>query len=140
MFNEKEREQVNRYLSNQTFTCSIPFFIHDGPEYDIEYRFNVLGEKKMMSVGEYYMYAIVDIEILDIEERFKGYLKIMGRDFNKERITNVFFKREYMFNVNITQCINGVLTYLHTGDHPRVNINDITMSDDLYENIMNKEI
>ena len=84
MFNEKEREQVNRYLSNQTFTCEIPFFSHDGPKYEVEYRFNVLGEKKMMSVGEYYMYAIVDIEVLDIEERFKGYLKIMGRDFNKK--------------------------------------------------------
>jgi hypothetical protein len=140
MFNEKEREQVNRYLSNQTFTCEIPFFSHDGPKYEVEYRFNVLGEKKMMSVGEYYMYAIVDIEVLDIEERFKGYLKIMGRDFNKERLTNIFFRREYMFNVNITQCINGVLTYLHTGDYPRVNVNNITMSDDLYENIMNKEI
>lgn len=46
MFNEKEREQVNRYLSNQTFTCSIPFFSHDGAKYDMEYRFNIIGEKK----------------------------------------------------------------------------------------------
>jgi hypothetical protein len=140
MFNEKERRDVNRYLSNQTFTCAIPFFTNDAPLYEIEYRFNIVGEKKMMSVGEYYMYAIVDIEIIDIEEKYKVYFNIMGRDFDKERLINVFFKKEYLFTVKLNQCISEILKYIHTGDYPRVTFNDVTMSDELYENIMNKEI
>jgi hypothetical protein len=140
MFNEKERRDVNRYLSNQTFTCAIPFFTNDAPLYEIEYRFNIVGEKKMMSVGEYYMYAIVDIEIIDIEEKYKTYFNIMGRDFDKERLINVFFKKEYLFAVKLNQCISEILKYIHTGDYPRVTFNDVTMSDELYENIMNKEI
>jgi hypothetical protein len=140
MFNEKERRDVNRYLSNQTFTCAIPFFTNDAPLYEIEYRFNIVGEKKMMSVGEYYMYAIVDIEIIDIEEKYKLYFNIMGRDFDKERLINVFFKKEYLFTVKLNQCISEILKYIHTGDYPRVTFNDVTMSDELYENIMNKEI
>jgi hypothetical protein len=140
MFNEKERRDVNRYLSNQTFTCAIPFFTNDAPLYEIEYRFNIVGEKKMMSVGEYYMYAIVDIEIIDIEEKYKTYFNIMGRDFDKERLINVFFKKEYLFTVKLNQCISEILKYIHTGDYPRVTFNDVTMSDELYENIMNKEI
>ena len=140
MFNEKERRDVNRYLSNQTFTCAIPFFTNDVPLYEIEYRFNIVGEKKMMSVGEYYMYAIVDIEIIDIEEKYKTYFNIMGRDFDKERLINVFFKKEYLFTVKLNQCISEILKYIHTGDYPRVTFNDVTMSDELYENIMNKEI
>jgi hypothetical protein len=140
MFNEKERRDVNRYLSNQTFTCAIPFFTNDAPLYEIEYRFNIVGEKKMMSVGEYYMYAIVDIEIIDIEEKYKTYFNIMGRDFDKEKLINVFFKKEYLFTVKLNQCISEILKYIHTGDYPRVTFNDVTMSDELYENIMNKEI
>ena len=76
MFNEKEREQVNRYLSNETFTCSVPFFSTDGIEYEVEYSFKVVGERRMISVGEYFMYAEVDLEILDIEEKYKLYFKI----------------------------------------------------------------
>ena len=138
MFNEKERQQVNRYLSNETFTCSVPFFSYDGPKYEVEYRFKVIGEKKMISVGEYYMYSEVDIEILDIEEKYKLYFKIMGKDFDKDRLVRVFFEKEYTFNYGIKECIDENLKYFTSGDYPRVHIKNITMSDELYENIMSQ--
>ena len=138
MFNEKERQQVNRYLSNETFTCSVPFFSYDGPKYEVEYRFKVIGEKKMISVGEYYMYSEVDIEILDIEEKYKLYFKIMGKDFDKDRLVRVFFEKEYTFNYGIKECIDENLKYFTNGDYPRVHIKNITMSDELYENIMSQ--
>ena len=141
MFNEKEREKVNRYLSNKTFTCSIPFFSNgDGPEYDIEYRFKIVGERRMISVGEYYMYAEVDLEILDIEEKYKPYFKIMGGGFDKDSLMGVFFKKEYSFTYGIIRCIDELLKYFTDGHHPRVNLKNITMSDELYDNIMNVEI
>ena len=36
------------------------------------------------------------------------------------------------------QCIGDNLKYFTNGDYPRVNIKNVTMSDELYENIMNK--
>lgn len=140
MFNEKEREKVNRYLSNKTFTCSVPFFSHDGPQYEIEYGFKVVGEKRMISVGDYYMYAEIDLEILDIQEPYKPYFKIMGKDFNKERLVTVLFKKEYTFIYGITRCIDEILKYFTDGNYPRVSLKNITMSDELYNNIMNIEI
>jgi len=140
MFNEKERNQVNRYLSNETFTCSIPFLSYDGPEYDIEYRFKIVGEKRLMSVGEYYMYAEVDLEILDIQDAYKPYFKVMGGDFDKDRLMTVFFKKEYTFTYGITRCMDELLKYFTNSDYPRVNLKNITMSDELYDNIMNTEI
>jgi hypothetical protein len=140
MFNEKERRDVNRYLSNQTFTCAIPFFTNDAPLYEIEYRFNIVGEKKMMSVGEYYMYAEVDLEILDIQETHKPYFKIMGMNFDKDSLIGVFFKKEYSFTYGIIRCVGELLKYFTGGDTPRVNLKNITMSDELYDNIMNVEI
>jgi hypothetical protein len=138
MFNEKEREQVNRYLSNETFTCSVPFFSTDGIEYEVEYSFKVVGERRMISVGEYFMYAEVDLEILDIEEKYKLYFKIMGKNFDKDRLVRIFFEKEYTFTNWIRECIGENLKYFTDGDYPRVSIKNITMSDELYENIMNK--
>ena len=140
MFNEKERNQVNRYLSNKTFMCSVTFFSFDGPEYGVEYSFKVVGEKKMISVGDYYMYAEVDLEILDIQEKFKLYFKIMGNNFDKDKLVKIFFEKEYTFTNWINRCIEENLKYFTDGDHPRVNIKNITMSDELYENIMNQNI
>lgn len=138
MFNEKERNQVNRYLSNETFTCSIPLLSPTGPEYNVDYSFKVVGERRMISVGEYYMYAEVDIEILDIEEKFKLYFKIMGDNFDKNTLLRILFEKEYTFRNWISQCIGENLKYFTDGDYPRVNIKNITMSDELYEKIMNK--
>ena len=139
MFNEKERQQLNRFLTNETFICSVPFFSTQGMEYEIEYSFKVVGERRMMSVGEYYMYAEVDIEILDIEEKFKLYFTIMGKDFDKDRLVRIFFEKEYTFTNWISRCIGENLKYFTDGDYPRVNIKNVTMSDELYENIINKK-
>ena len=77
MFNEKEINQINKYLSNESFICSVPFFTYDGPEYEVEYRFKVVGEKRMMSVGEYYMYGEIDNIILKCDTYFSkgGFIK-----------------------------------------------------------------
>ena len=141
MFNEKEILSVNKFLSNQTFTCSSPLLSHDSPKYEFEYSFKVIGEKKMISVGEYYMFAMVDVEILEIEEKYKLYFKIMGRDYDKDRILRIFFIKEYLFQHSLNSCLSEILQYTINGeDRPRVNITDITMSDELYDNIMNTEI
>ena len=139
MFNEKEINQINKYLSNESFICSVPFFTYDGPEYEVEYRFKVVGEKRMMSVGEYYMYGEIDLEIINVQNKFKLYFKIMGRDFDKDRLVRIFFEKESTFTYGITQCISENLMYFTDGEGPRVIIKNITMSDELYENIMNQK-
>jgi hypothetical protein len=64
----------------------------------------------------------------------------MGRDFDKDRLIGVFFKKEYTFTYGITSCVEELLKYFTDGDYPRVNLKNITMSDELYDNIMNVEI
>jgi hypothetical protein len=64
----------------------------------------------------------------------------MGRDFDKDRLITVFFKKEYTFTYGITRCVDELLKYFTDGDYPRVNLKNITMSDELYNNIMNVEI
>lgn len=140
MFTEKERNQLNRFLSNQTFTCSA-VIMDMGPEwkYEFEYRFKIVGEKKMMSVGEYYMYNIVDVEIIGINEKYKTLFKILGRDFDKPKLESIFFKENYRFTMNLNGCVSGELLYFDEVSRPRVTFNEITMTNELYDDIMNKD-
>ena len=96
-------------------------------------------EINQMSVGEYYMYGEIDLEIINVQNKFKLYFKIMGRDFDKDRLVRIFFEKESTFTYGITQCISENLMYFTDGDGPRVIIKNITMSDELYENIMNQK-
>jgi hypothetical protein len=140
MFTEKERNQLNRFLSNQTFTCSAAIMdMGPEPKYEFEYRFKIVGEKKMMSVGEYYMYNIVDVEIIGIDEKYKTLFKILGRDFDKPKLENLFFKNNYRFTMNLNGCVSGELLYFDEVSRPRVTFNEIVMTNELYDDIMNKD-
>jgi hypothetical protein len=140
MFTEKERNQLNRFLSTQTFTCSASLMdISPEHKYEFEYRFKIVGEKKMMSVGEYYMYNIVDVEVIGIDEKYKTVFKILGRDFDKSKLENVFFKENYVFIMDLIRCVSGELVYFDEVSRPRVNVNEIVMTNELYDDIMNKD-
>lgn len=140
MYNEKERREVNKFLSMQTFTCSVPFLSLDS-KYEINYRFEIVGERRMISVGEYYMYAMARVEILDVEEKYKKYIKILGSNYDRDEITNIFFTKEYLFQTFLGSCLSEILKYTINGeDYPRVNIINVIMSDELYDNIMDLEI
>ena len=138
MFNEKEREQVNRFLSNQTFDCSAPMF--GVVDIEFEYRFEVVGERKMISVGEYYMYDEVSVEILNVEEKIKYLFKLMGRSFNNSEMSKIFFLEDWGFKRKLNHCIGENLKYVNNGDDIRITFNEIIMTDDLYDDIMSKEI
>ena len=138
MFNEKERERVNRFLSNQTFDCSAPMLGLTNHDIGFEYRFEVVGERKMISVGEYYMYAEVSVEILKIEEKIKPLLKLMGEHFNNSEMSKSFFLEDWQFKHRLDDCIGENLKYVNNGDDIRITFNEIIMTDDLYDDIMSK--
>ena len=85
------------------------------------------------------MYAEIDLEIINFQDPYKLYFKIMGRNFDKDKLVKIFFEKEYTFTNTITRCISEDLTYFSDGGYPRVIIKNITMSDELYEDIMNQE-
>lgn len=140
MFTEKEIEKINRFLSNQTFECSSSLAGGmDMPLFNFEYRFTITGIRKMISVGEWYDFARVYVEIIDIENQFKKFYGILGKHYDKEKLTNIFFKQEYVFTHRLNECISETLKHFTSDEFVRISFDNIIMSDDLYDEIKNTE-
>jgi hypothetical protein len=77
MHTNEEQSQLNKFLEHETFTMDTDFFVVD-PKFEFEYKFKLVGTKKMISVGEYYDYIRVYVTIVDGEDRFKKLLSILG--------------------------------------------------------------
>ena len=57
MLTEKEIDRLNGVLKNKIFKYSKGLFDYDLlDENDFDFKFQILGYKKMISVGEYYDY------------------------------------------------------------------------------------
>lgn len=136
MFTEKEIEKINRFLSDQTFECDTNFLMGESNVYEFKYKFYVIGTRKMISVGEYYDYIQVHIEIINIEEELIPFYRIVGKGFNKEELANIFFKKDYMFIQKLSKCVGEIMTYFTGESDTRVVIEDIILSDELYNKIM----
>jgi hypothetical protein len=140
MFTEKEIEKINRFLSNQTFECTSNLFgSWDASEFNFEYQFAITGIKQMISVGDLHDNVKVYVEITDIEDRYKIFYGIMGRTYNKEELTNIFFKKEYIFTHSLNRCISDTLKHFTSDQFVRIFFDDVIISDNLYNEIKNTQ-
>lgn len=132
---EKEINDINRYLEGKTFSDNVRLWSSDEPDFEVEYKFKILGTKKMISVGEYYDHLILDIEIVgadDITTQIFGiYAKRMGGF--KKRIENMI-SDNYLLMSDITNSIREFLKYFSTG-YVRTTVNSITISDSFIKKI-----
>lgn len=56
---------MNRFLENKEYKYKGPIiYTTEGLKSDIDFKFKVVGAKKMMSVGEYYDYTIIDVTLV----------------------------------------------------------------------------
>lgn len=140
MFSEKEIEKINRFLSDQTFECSSTLIGgRDMPLFNFEYQFAITGIKQMISVGEWYDNVKVYVEIIDIEDKFKKFYGIIGDSYSKEELTNIFFKKEYVFTHRLNECISETLKHFTSDQFVRIFFDNIIISDKLFDEIKNTQ-
>ena len=140
MFTEKEIEKINRFLSNQTFECTSNLFgSWDASEFNFEYQFAITGIKQMISVGDLHDNVKVYVEITDIEDRYKLFYGIMGRGYSREQLTNIFFKKEYIFTHSLNRCISDTLKHFTSDQFVRIFFDNVIISDNLYNEIKNTQ-
>jgi hypothetical protein len=64
------KDKLNRLLKNVSFDSEARINVHSG-YFDINYRLEFLGEKDMISVGDWVTYDVFDVTILDMDEKLK---------------------------------------------------------------------
>ena len=142
MYTNEEQSQLNKFLEHETFTMDTDFFGGDS-KFEFEYKFKLVGTKKMMSVGEYYDYIRVFVTIVGGEDRFKRLLKVISyvQKINERNFLEEFLKKEYGFSNQLNRDISDNLKYFSDGkDHVRVNIEYITLSDKFFNEVKNIDL
>jgi hypothetical protein len=103
IYSKEKIQKVNKIIKNKIFN----FQSEITPEVNVsvEYCFRINGVKKMISVGEYYDYLTVDIEVVGGDERFDLWMKIAPVFLNNYQMLRYFSKSiseklQYFFGSN----------------------------------------
>ena len=147
MFTEKEISQINKSLANQEFETQVGLYPDSVDMHTLTFSFEIVGTRKMISVGVYFDYAFYDITILDVSETLKKYLSIVLEIFYQNKLEGTMKERlEYWFKKDsyilrkVNEEIDNLLEYYHTGDYTRSSMRDVYLSDKLVEEIKNTVI
>lgn len=122
------KDKLNRLLKNVSFDSEARINVHSG-YFDINYRLEFLGEKDMISVGDWVTYDVFDVTILDMDEKLKKIIKIFS-DF-----TTVSLLKDYVFISDISAGVRGELQYFSPSTKQYVQINEIKLSPNLEKEI-----
>jgi len=99
MLTEKQLNRLNKLLSTRKFKFKGQI-IPDLPESmnsDIDYKFKIDGYKKMTSVGEEYNYALLNVVITGLNDRFSQLLFTPEDNEQGKMIAKSFENRLYKF-------------------------------------------
>ena len=147
MFTEEEIKKINKSLENQEFETQVGLYPDSVETHTLTFSFEIVGTRKMISVGQYYDYAFYDITILDVSDTLKKYLSIVLDIFYQNKLEGTMKERlEYWFKKDsyilrkVNEEIDDVLGYYHTGDYTRSSMRDVYLSDKLVEEIQNTVI
>ena len=127
MISQKHIEKINKVIKDMVFDFSGEM-VTPGLKVDFQYQFELIGQRRMISVGEYYDFINVLVEIIDMDERTKKIFSVL-----KALETNL--STDYRLNNYIERSISEELQYFFSGDYVRVKIVDIELSEELKEKI-----
>lgn len=125
MISEKHIERINNVIKDMVFDFNNDI-LEGATTISIQYQFLITGQKKMISVGEYYDYLVISVKIIDGDYRSTQIFSIF-----KDLGTNIL--NDYKFKISLDRSISEELQYFFGRDSVRIIINSIEFSDE-YEN------
>lgn len=125
---EKKISKINKIIKDMVFTYKGP--ISDWSEGEFEYQFQIIGQKPMISVGDWYNFLIVDILIVDGNKYTSLVLKYLPYVLTEYRTLN-----------HLNYNISDELQYFFDGEHIRIKIDkdNVRLSDEFQEKINDLE-
>ena len=126
---QKKIDKINKVIKDMVFTYK--GLVSDWAKAEFEYQFQIIGQKPMISVGDWYNFLIVSVLVVDGSNNTTLFLKYMPT-----------LLTEYRTLTNLNYSISDELQYFFDGDYVRINIekDNVRLSDEYQEKINNLEI
>jgi len=127
MISEKHIERINKVIKDMVFDYDGNIFTPD-LRVKFEYQFAITGQRKMISVGEYYDFLDVLVEIVDADEKSLKVLAIyslLKNDINKD----------YILRIHLDNTLSEELSYFFNESYVRVQIVKIQIGEELKNKI-----
>jgi len=124
MISQNLIEKINELVGNKTFKYGGELIPGSTTNINIEYRFKITGVKKMMSVGEYYNYLLINVTITSLNDPLSRL--VFGFDEkNKHHNFEAMFKTQlYPFYNGLNQAIASYLRFFDN-DYVRITIDNL---------------
>ena len=130
MISEKHIERINKVIKDMVFEFEGNIFTPD-LRVNFEYQFTITGQKQMISVGEYYDYLDILVEIVDADEhstKLLAVFKLLNNDVNKD----------YILKTRLNNALSEELSYFFNESYVRVTIVGVEIGEELQEKIDNE--
>ena len=129
MISEKHIERINKVIKDMVFEFEGNIFTPD-MNIKFEYQFEITGQRKMISVGEYYDYLDVLVEIIDGDERATKIFHVFKSLKNN-------LDKDYRLNNHLSYLIGEELSYFFGDEYVGIKIVKIQFSEEYDEKIKN---
>jgi hypothetical protein len=136
MLSEKIIELINKIASNKTFNYNGEIIAGADVKSDIDYKFKVTGQRKMMSVGEYYDYLKLEVTITGFNDKFSRLIFGFDEQYKHMDFEKMYKSQLYPFYNRLNQQIQEYLKYFNTtGELIRTTIDNLKFDVKKPENI-----
>jgi hypothetical protein len=128
MISEKHIERINKVIKDMVFD-------YDGDivmdlKINFQFQFIITGQRRMISVGEYYDYLDVLVEIIDGNERATKIFHLFAG------LKNIL-EKDYRLNNYLTYLIGEEFSYFFGDEYVGIKIVKIQFSEEYDEKIKN---
>ncbi len=127
MISEKHIERINKVIKDMVFDYDGKIFTPD-LNIDFQYQFIITGQRRMISVGEYYDHLDVLVEIINGNERTTKFFVVF-------KTLNDNLNKDYMLNNYLGNSISDELSYFFGEDYVRVRLVKIQFSEEYDQKI-----
>jgi hypothetical protein len=127
MISEKHIERINKVIKDMVFDYDGKIFTPD-LNIEFQYQFIITGQRRMISVGEYYDHLDVFIEIIDGNERTTKFFVVF-------KTLNDNLNKDYILTNYLGNSISDELSYFFGEDYVRVRLVKIQFSEEYNQKI-----
>jgi len=109
MLTDQEINRLNKFLENKTFNYQGPMILNTKTMSDLDYKFEIIGYRKMISVGEYYDYLKISLTIFNFRDKLSQ-LIFSSKDTEQQEFWKSFFNDSlFFFKQQILENIRNIL-------------------------------